>query len=422
MNIKIGAGRLHGTVQMISSKSDVHRLLLAAALADGPTEILLNGTSEDIEATMLCLKALGSRVEKTEGGLRVVPIPPFQSSVAVLDCRESGSTLRFLLPVAGALGRNALFEGRGRLPQRPIGVLTGQMERHGCRFNGEHLPLEISGHLTGGVYELPGNISSQFITGLLFALPMLEEDSEIRLTTAVESQGYIQMTLHTLSRFGIAVEATEQGYFIKGGQKYHSPGVIQAAGDWSNAAFWLTAGAVGSEVTCRGLQMDSPQGDKAILPLLERFGAQITVDGDSVTAKGGKLKGCKIDASQIPDLVPILSVAAAMAEGDTYIFNAGRLRIKESDRLRAITDCLRRLGVDVEEEEEALLIHGGAKEPSYQEIHMDSYGDHRIVMSAAVAGAVMGQPLLIEGAEAVGKSYPGFFAEFIRLGGGADVL
>lgn len=422
MNIKISVGQLHGKVNMISSKSDVHRLLVASVLADGPTEILLNGTSEDIEATIFCLKELGSRIEKTERGLRVTPVTPFQSSVAVMDCGESGSTLRFLLPVAGALGRNALFEGRGRLPQRPIGVLTGQMEQHGCRFNAEKLPLEISGHLTGGLYELPGNISSQFITGLLFALPLLEEDSEIRLTTAVESVGYIQMTLHTLSRFGIDVETREQGYFIKGGQKYRSPGVIQAAGDWSNAAFWLTAGAVGSEVTCCGLQMDSPQGDKAILPILERFGAKITIGEDSVTAKGGKLKGCKIDASQIPDLVPILSVAAAMAEGDTHIVNAGRLRIKESDRLRAITDCLERLGVKVEELEDALVIHGGNREASYQEIHIDSYQDHRIVMSAAVAGAVMGQPLMIEGAEAVGKSYPGFFAEFIRLGGGADVL
>lgn len=422
MNIKIRAGHLRGKVKMVSSKSDVHRLLIAAALAEEPTELVLNGNSEDIEATIACLKALGSMVEKRETGLYITPVKPYQPSIALMDCGESGSTLRFMLPVASALGRNVLFEGRGRLPKRPIGVLTEQMGQHGCRLSGEHLPLEVSGQLTGGVFTLPGNVSSQFITGLLFALPILAEDSEIHLTTPLESMGYVQMTLHTLSHFGIKVETTPWGFRIEGRQKYHSPGLIEAAGDWSNAAFWLTAGAIGGEVTCQGLQMDSPQGDKAIVSLLEQFGAQATAGDDFVTIKGGKLKGCRIDVSQIPDLAPILSVAAAMAEGDTEICNAGRLRIKESDRLRAIADLLDRLGVSAEEREDSILIHGGKRREITEEIHVDSYGDHRIVMSAAVAGAVMGQELVIEGAEAVAKSYPGFFAEFIRLGGGADVL
>ena len=422
MNIKIGYGHLEGTVEMISSKSNVHRLLLAAALAEKPTEIKLKGRSEDIEATGACLMGLGSNVESSENGAYVTPITEKNNKVAVLDCGESGSTLRFLLPVAGALGRNVLVEGKGRLPQRPIDILTEQMLQHGCSFNGVNLPLELSGQLTGGKYELPGNVSSQFITGLLFALPLLEEDSEIVLTTKPESMGYISMTLQTLSDFGIEIAEQENGYQVKGGQKYQTPGFVQAEGDWSNAAFWLSAGAVCGEITCKGLQTDSPQGDKAILDLLKEFGAEVEIKEDCITVRGKDLHGCQIDASQIPDLVPILSIVAAAAKGDTLIYNAGRLRIKESDRLAAMTDCLTRLGFSVEEGVDTLLIHGGKRKISESPVRIDSFHDHRIAMSAAIAGSVLEQDLIIEGAECVAKSYPGFFADFIRLGGGADVL
>lgn len=422
MNIKIRYGHLEGTVQMISSKSNVHRLLLAAALAEKPTEIKLKGHSDDIEATGACLMSLGSNVEPSKDGVCITPIIQNTNEVAVLDCGESGSTLRFLLPIAGALGRNVLVEGKGRLPQRPISILTEQMSHHGCFFNGTHLPLELSGQLTGGRYELPGNVSSQFITGLLFALPLLEKDSEIILTTKPESMGYISMTLQTLSHFGIEIEKHENGYKIKGRQKYHTPGFIQAEGDWSNAAFWLSAGAVCGEITCKELQTDSPQGDKAILDVLKQFGAVVEVKEDYVKVRAGNLHGCHIDASQIPDLVPILSIVAAVAKGDTLIYNAGRLRIKESDRLAAMADCLTRLGFSVEEGEDSLLIHGGKRNIPQDPVRIDSFHDHRIAMSAAIAGSILGQELIIEGAECVTKSYPGFFADFIRLGGGADVL
>lgn len=421
MNIKISRGILGGTVQMISSKSDAHRLFIGAALADMPTEMVLNGRSEDLEATILCLQALGADFLLQEKHLKVIPVAK-KEDMAVMDCRESGSTLRFLLPVAAALGRSVLVEGKGRLPQRPIGILTELLREHGCVVSSDQLPLEMHGQLKGGTFSLPGNVSSQFITGLLFALPLLEEDSEIILTTEVESRGYIDMTLHTLKRFGIEVKEREKGFFIPGGQRYHSLGVMQADGDWSNAAFWLTAGAMGEAITCCGLQMDSPQGDKAILDILKQFGAKVEVAGETVTVSHGKLKGCVIDAAQIPDLVPILCIAAAAAEGKTEIRNASRLRIKESDRLTAMTDCLNRLGVPVEEKQDGLVIHGGKSTEQQGEIRIDSYGDHRIVMSAAVGAAMLGREVVIEGAEAVAKSYPAFFAEFIRLGGGADVL
>ena len=421
MNIRIAKGALRGTVQMISSKSDAHRLFIGAALADQPTEMVLNGSSEDLEATLQCLQALGADFLRQGDKITVMPVEK-KEDISVMDCRESGSTLRFLLPVAAALGRSVLVEGKGRLPQRPISILTELLREHGCEVSSDQLPLEMSGQLKGGTFSLPGNVSSQFITGLLFALPLLEGNSEIVLSTEMESRGYIDMTLHTLKRFGIAVKEGERGFSIPGGQQYHSPGVMQADGDWSNGAFWLTAGAMGQPVTCCGLQMDSPQGDKAILDILKQFGAHVETEGDRVTVSRGKLKGCVIDAAQIPDLVPILCMAAAAAEGKTEIRNAGRLRIKESDRLTAMADCLNRLGVPVEEKQDGLVIHGGKLTEQQGEIRIDSYGDHRIVMSAAVGAALLGREAVIEGAEAVAKSYPAFFAEFIRLGGGADVL
>lgn len=422
MNIKITRGQLRGSVNMISSKSDAHRLMIAAALADEPTEIAMQGISADIEATALCLKNLGAKIEKRDDKVWVAPMISEQDGIAILDCNESGSTLRFLLPVAAALGRSVLMEGQGRLPERPIGILTELLSEHGCQISQHQLPLEMSGQLQGGMYRLPGNISSQFITGLLFALPVLEEDSDIILTTNVESRGYIDMTLHTLQRFGIAIEETENGFHVPGKQVYHSPKEVSAEGDWSNAAFWLAAGAMKGSITCKGLQMHSAQGDKQILQLLQQFGATIEVEEDRVTVSHGDLHGCRIDVSQIPDLTPILCMVAAMAEGKTEIVNAGRLRIKESDRIAAIAEGLRQIGVTVAERPEGIVIWGGKPKEQEGTIRINAYNDHRIVMAAAVGAAVMGREAVIVGAEAVAKSYPSFFAEFIRLGGGADVL
>jgi 3-phosphoshikimate 1-carboxyvinyltransferase len=285
----------------------------------------------------------------------------------------------------------------------------------------DSLPIEMSGGIRGGTFMLPGNISSQFITGLLFALPLLPEDSEIRLTSKMESKGYVDMTLETLQAFGIEIEEWEWGFSIKGGQTYHSPKEISAEGDWSGAAFWVVAGGIGGDITCTGLRKNSCQGDKEIVPIMERFGAKIDWQENSVKVSGGKLKGISIDAAQIPDLVPILCTAAASAEGKTLIYNAGRLRIKESDRLMAMAEGLQRLGVSVTEQSDSILIEGGNVIPT-GEVVLDSYEDHRIVMALAIAAAALGVEAVIEGAEAVSKSYPTFFAEFTRLGGAADVF
>lgn len=422
MRIRIGKERLRaGQVRIISSKSDAHRAMIAAALAEEESVLFVDGWSEDLEATARCLRALGAEIYQEPSGIEIVPIWAAKKMEAALDCGESGSTLRFLLPIAAALGIRTTFIGQGRLPERPIGILLEELAQHGCEVSGEGLPVTVEGRLTAGIYTLPGNISSQFITGLLFALPLLEGKSEIRLSTELESKGYIDMTLRTLAAFGIAVRKTDRGWFVAGGQKYHAQRMRYAEGDWSNGAFWLTAGAICGKIGCQGLDLESAQGDRKILEILERFGAETSVILNQVTVQAQPLRGIRINAAQIPDLVPILCVAAAAAEGTTEIYNAGRVRLKESDRLAAMADFLRKIGVAVEERETALVIRGGCK-PPVGEILCDAQGDHRIAMAMAIAAVSLGIELVLEGAEAVNKSYPSFFLELKKLGGVADVL
>ena len=420
MRVKIGKNPLNkGQVRVISSKSDAHRSLIAAALAEEESVLFVDGWSDDLEATIRCLEALGAEIYKEPSGIEVVPIRRNLDKAVVLDCGESGSTLRFLLPVAAALGKTATFTGQGRLPERPIGLLLEELTKHGCTVEGEKLPIKLEGKLQSGVFTLPGNVSSQFITGLMFALPLLEGDSEIVLTTEAESRGYINMTLKTLKTFGVTVEETETGWKVPGGQSFAGPRMRFTEGDWSNAAFWLTAGAIKGSVGCQGLDMESAQGDRGIVSILEKFGAETKMILNQITVTNKEMKGIRIDASQIPDLVPVLCVAGAAAEGKTEIVNAGRLRLKESDRLAVMAECLQKIGVKVEEREDGLLITGGCNPPE-GEIVVDSHNDHRIVMAMAIAAVSLGVDITIENAEAVNKSYPSFFIELKKLGGVVD--
>ena len=420
MKVKVGKTPLNkGQVRVISSKSDAHRSLIAAALAEEESVLFVDGWSDDLEATIRCLAALGAEIYKEPSGIEVVPIRRNLDKAVVLDCGESGSTLRFLLPVAAALGKTATFTGQGRLPERPIGLLLEELAKHGCTVEGEKLPVKLEGKLQSGVFTLPGNVSSQFITGLMFALPLLEGDSEIVLTTEVESRGYINMTLKTLKTFGVTVEETETGWKVPGGQSFAGPRMRFTEGDWSNAAFWLTAGTIKGSVGCQGLDMESAQGDREIVSILEKFGAETKMILNQITATNKEMKGIRIDASQIPDLVPVLCVAGAAAEGKTEIVNAGRLRLKESDRLAVMAECLQKIGVEVEEREDGLLITGGCNPPE-GELVVDSHNDHRIVMAMAIAAVSLGVDITIENAEAVNKSYPSFFIELKKLGGVVD--
>ena len=267
MNVRVRPGLLHGAVAAIPSKSDAHRLLIAAALCDAPTHIELPSRSRDIDATAACLRALGADIQDEPGGMSVAPIKKRGESPQ-LDCGESGTTLRLLLPVAAALYKSAGVTGRGRLPERPLAELIRCLSAHGVQFSNDRLPLTLWGALCSGEYSIPGDVSSQYISGLLLALPLLAGDSSIRLTSPLESAGYVDMTLSALSRFGVRAQTKPDGFFVPGNQAYRSPGNVQAEGDWSNAAFFLAAGAIGKPVTCTGLTQNSAQPDRAILELL----------------------------------------------------------------------------------------------------------------------------------------------------------
>ena len=399
MNVIIHPHRLKGRAEIPSSKSYAHRLLIAAALSDIPTEVRMNALNNDIIATANCLRMLGAGIDRTENGFIVQPIRSLPHGEYTLFCGESGSTLRFMIPIAAALGACCIFTGAGRLPERPNAILTEALNLHGASADNDLLPMRLSGKLTGGIYRIAGNISSQYITGLLMALPLCEEDSEIILTTRLESAAYVDITLESLSCFGIRIERTESGWRIPGHQKYRSPGIVSAEGDWSGAAFWLAANALGSEVECCGLNEHSTQGDRAITEMLMRLGSDI-------------------DVSDTPDLVPALAIAAAAHNAETRICGAERLRIKESDRLQSVAAMLKAFGCDAEELEDGLLIRGGT---SFTGCQVNGCNDHRIVMAAAIAATVANAPVTISDAHAVNKSYPSFFETFNALGGLAYV-
>jgi 3-phosphoshikimate 1-carboxyvinyltransferase len=273
MDIRLGQAPLHGIVPAVASKSAAHRLLVSAALSDSPTYVDIHAISNDIIATTRCITALGCTVSTTPTGLVVYP-PTRAAQAPHLDCLECGATLRFLLPVCAALCDSFDMAGHGRLAQRPVGELAAALGEHGCVFSGETLPFHVSGRLRSGEFRLPGNISSQYISGLLFALPLLPGDSRITLTSSLSSAAYVQMTIDTLSRFGIRIEKTERGWLIPGGQRYRSPGRVTVEGDWSNAAVWLCAGALAGPVTVTGLELESLQADVAIVDILGQMGAK----------------------------------------------------------------------------------------------------------------------------------------------------
>ncbi len=572
MDIKITPRKLSGTVRAIASKSEAHRLLVCAALGNRVCEVRVAETNEDIEATARALTALGAKLAPAAGGgWFVTPVwmaqggplgadddiddhfgagcaagrglagtapeaadgraerggareagreaedagPEIRRRPVVVDCGESGSTLRFLAPVAAALGVTAEFVGSGRLPERPMRILCDALRAHGCAVDGNLVPFTVSGVLRPGVFEVAGDVSSQYITGLLFALPLLGGDSEIRLTSPLESAGYVEMTLAALRAFGVSVAETECGWRAPGGQTYRAPLTVAAGGDWSNAAFWLTAFALGGCGAMTGLDPNAVQGDRAAAALLGRMGAAVRWDGgrlcvdgglggsetaqralggDGCVSDGGRACGAgsdsggtgaaaradgsadalgypaqrgigagddgpagpapqepggpprsggsapqarcggacldvalppgeadgllTLDMRDIPDLVPILAVAACGRRGRTALTGCGRLRLKESDRIASVRDMLRALGGRVAVVGDDILVDGTG---SLAGGTVDARGDHRIAMAAA-ASSICENHVIIKGAQAVNKSYPAFFDDFRALGGTADVL
>ncbi len=427
-----------GDVTLPPSKSAAHRALLCGALSRGSCVIENIDSSKDMEATLGAIRALGVRADFDRAAKRValdasqLGSPRLEAEKTdVIDCLESGSTLRFLIPIAAALGGTRRFTGRGRLPQRPMGVYADLLPRHGVSFRRlkeAELPLEISGQLVPGVYSLPGNVSSQFVTGLLFALPLLSGDSEIVLTSPLESEGYVELTLGILKDFGVTAFRTDRGWRVPGNQRYKARS-YRVEGDWSQAAFFLCMAAVsptGAKVRLHGLDGDSRQGDKVCVEKFSQFGLQtawengvLTVWNPRADKAFGGLCGQEIDVSQIPDMTPALAVCGALAEGETRLVNAGRLRLKESDRLAAMENALNALGGSVRSTPDSLILTGT---PFLSGGTAQGCNDHRVVMALAAAALRCHGEVSVTDETSIEKSYPGFFEDYKQLGGTAHVV
>ncbi len=397
--VKINSSALEGEVVIPPSKSAAHRALICSFLSGGGTVNPIID-SKDMQATVGVIEAL-------------------KNGKSVLDCIESGSTLRFMIPVAAALGRSVTFTGQGSLLDRTIGEYLEILPKHNVSVKSSgRLPIEISGRLDNGTYEVSGDVSSQYITGLLLALPNLAGDSAVILKTPLQSKPYVDMTVKVMSDYGVEIRETDFGYLIHGGQTFKKLDYT-VEGDWSHSAFFLAAGAIGGDVTVSGLDMDTAQGDKAILEVLSSFGAQTEINDSRVRCVKSELKGTEIDATDIPDLVPVIAVLAAFSKGQTVIKGARRLRFKESDRIKSVVENLKLIGVDVIQTEDGMIINGGAK---LHPAKLKGYNDHRIVMAFSIAALFLNGATEIDDAISINKSYPSFFEDYNRIGGKADVI
>ena len=457
MDLKLTSRKAsENTVEAISSKSYVHRLLIAAALCGSDCEVETNIVSKDMEATIRALRSLGLSVsiKGSDYGAKI-------TRSDIIDCGESGSTARFLLPVAALVSDGATLTGSGKLPERPMGPLCDVLRSAGVTVSSDHLPITVSKKPHSGNYEIPGNVSSQFISGLLFMLPLLSGDSHLKVTGGLESAAYVDMTIDVLSRFGIRIDRVSDGFFIPGSQQMRIGGdfTIEAEGDWSNSAYIMAVGSLGSgrlfdSLRVTGLDPDSIQGDRAVVDIFEKFGIQVDIirgenskEADYVIKSSPK-HPVDIDCTQIPDLVPALAVLAAFAPGKSTFRNVGRLRMKECDRVEAISEMLGAIAVKVDikcdGDSEVIVVcgcAGGRRDATKRvpqtrglsrsvedclsdwrpvgqapHISIDSKNDHRIAMAAAAIAAGTGEPVVIKDAMAVDKSYPGFYDVIRRIG------
>ena len=426
MNVKIAPKILNGVINAPASKSEAHRILICAALSDKKTKIYnldKNNLNDDINATVNCLEALGAGFEFEDNYVIVRPINKMLVSDKphVLNCNESGSTLRFMLPVACALYNQVEFTGAGRLPERPLDDLLSVMKSHGVNFSSDKLPFKTQGRLNAGEFKIKGDVSSQYITGLLLAMPLLNNNnSKIILTSQLKSADYVNITLKVLRDFGVEVSLNNNIYKIAD-KKFNSPESIRVGADWSSAAFYLAAGALGCDVSVGGLDVNSAQGDKKILELLKDFGADVYINEDKIAVNKNNLIAQQIDIDATPDLLPVLAVIAAYAQGETVFYNAARLRLKESDRIKSACDMINALGGQAEEQPDALIVRGS----NFNKLtggFVNGCNDHRIVMAAAIAAVNCNNEVVISDCGAVSKSYINFFDDYKRLGGAVSVV
>ena len=425
MIVKIHPARCCGTVRVPPSKSMAHRALLCAAFADGVSELSGITGSEDMEATLGALEALGCKVEREGDVCRVTGCGGFPKGLPEgisVDCRESGSALRFLIPIFALGPQTTVFTGHGRLMERSQSVYEQLFAERGLLFEKKDGALVVRGPLKSGDYELSGNVSSQFITGLLYALPLLPGASRILIKPPFQSRGYVDLTLQMLRHFGVrAWFEGEYTLIIPGGQRYRATDYA-VEGDYSQCAFFAVLAALQGGIKLTNLRSDSLQGDRVILDILRRCGAKLAEDADSVSFDAASLAGAQIDVGDCPDLAPILSVMGMYAAGETRLNNAARLRDKESDRIEAMETELRKLGVSVSSTRDSMTIPGCAGAPAFPETTVHGHNDHRIVMSLAIAATLGGAPLVIEDAQAIRKTYPDFFEVLASIGGRIEVV
>ncbi len=424
MNVTITPKKLRGRIIPPPSKSQAHRLIIAAALAKDKSVISNVALSQDIQATLNCMETLGAKASIEGNNLSIFgidgptlsPVLSDENEFPRLDCGESGSTLRFLIPIALALSGGAVFSGRGRLLSRPQKPYEDLFSANGLFFIHSSQSITVRGKLRAGTYQLPGDVSSQFITGLLYALPLLQGDSYIQVTTQLESLDYVAMTLDALNQFGVTISHEGwRNFYVPGGQTYHSRH-LEVEADWSQAGFWYAASGIGNQVEVDGMNPHSIQGDKVILSWGELLGASSlsiqSLSSSSFSPKGSEVS---IDVSHSPDLVPPVAAWGALREGVVHLKNAARLRMKESDRLSTVTHVLTSLGANVQEGPDSLTIVGKSSLPGG--VTVSAHNDHRIAMMAAIAATCCENPITITGAECVAKSYPNFWADYEKLGG-----
>ncbi len=432
--IKVTPTALQGTVQVPSSKSMGHREIICAGLANGTSIVDNISMSKDIQATMRCLRAIGVTIDEIPSmipgrtALQVTGTGHPMASADYADCGESGSTLRFFMPIVALLDCPLTLMGEGKLVERPLKAYYDIFDEQGVQYINDEgkLPVTINGHLKPGIFKLPGDVSSQFVSGLLFALPLLQGDSEIVITSPLESASYVDLTLNCLAKYGIRAENVDGKYerFLVPGKQHYQPRDSKVEGDWSQVAFWAVAGAAtaeGKQVTCEGVDFGSAQGDKALVDILTRMGANLTKTENTLKVESGTTKETVIDATNCPDIIPVLSALAAVSEGTTKFVNAGRLRIKECDRLAAMTQELNKLGAEVTEEPEGMTVIGHP-EGLKGGVTVDAWNDHRIAMSLGIIAERCAQPIVITGAGSVSKSYPEFWQDYRLLGGEIEVL
>jgi len=415
---------LSGTVQAPSSKSVAHRMLLCAALSRSCCTINNISDSDDMTATIGCLEALGAKIAKN-GSTVFIDATDFalnsNEKHYTLNCKESGTTLRIMIPVCAALGLHVTFVGENRLVSRPLDEYVELLPQHGVSITkgDTSLPFTIKGQLCGSDFFVSPTVSSQYVTGLIFALSLLENDSVLHLKSELVGSQYVDITTSVIKSFGVNVTKADNAYMIKGSQKYTNSENLNVEGDWSQAAFFLCCGAIGSDITVTNLEVNSTQGDKKIIEYLKSFGAEVVIKGNTVSTKKSKLKATDIDATDTPDLVPILSVLASFCDGDTNIYGVNRLKYKESDRLLSTSQMINSLGGNATYTDDCMTIKGVG---TLNGGTVDGFNDHRIVMSSAIAGAFCNNDTTITDANAVNKSYTNFFDDYKSLGGICDVV